>query len=284
MKKFLKIVLIIFGVILILCLALFLIGFTRPKKSGISIETTPPALVFIDGVQVGRTPYEATRKPAEILVKLVPESMDKSLAPYEAKINLGAGIKTVIKREFGESDESSSGEIISFEKIGRNETGLAVITTPDSAQVSIDGQNKGFAPIKVSQITEAEHQIAVSALGYKEKTLTVKTITGYKLAVIIKLSKSTEPGPQPLPSPSGQATPEPKTVYIEILETPHGFLRVREEPKIDSKELARVKPGDKFLLVKEDPKSGWFKIEFGSPAQAGWISNQFSQKTEKASD
>jgi len=283
-NKFLKIILLLFGFIFLVGLGFFLKGYFQPRKAGILIETTPTALVFIDSVQVGRTPYEATQKPSEISVKLVPESLAEPLASYETKVNLGAGIKTVIKREFGESDESSSGEIISFEKIGRDETSLAVVTTPDSAQVSIDGQNKGFAPIKVSQITQAEHQIAVSALGYRERTLTVKTVTGYKLAVIIKLAKSTELGSQPLQSPSGQATPEPKTLYVEILETPSGFLRVREEPNIASKELARVKPGDKFLLVEEDPKSGWFKIELGLPAQAGWISNQYAKKIEKASD
>lgn len=283
MNKFLKVILIIFGVSLALGLGFFLKGYFQPKKAGILIETTPAASVYINGVGVGRTPYEATYKPSEISVKLVPESLDEPLASYETKVNLGAGIKTVIKREFGESDESSSGEIISFEKIGRGETSLAVVTTPDSAQVSIDGQNKGFAPIKVSEITEAEHQIAISALGYKEKTLTVKTVTGYKLAAIIKLAKSTEPGSQPLQSPSEQATPEPKNLYVEILETPGGFLRVREEPNISSKELARVKPGDKFLLIEEDLKSGWFKIEY-LPAQAGWISNQYAKKIEKASD
>ncbi len=247
---------------------LFLVGYFKPKPAGVLIESTPTADVFIDGVRVGKTPYEATRKPGEVVVKLVPTG-SSALVPFEAKIILASGIKTVITREFAETESASSGEIISFEKIGGSETSLAVVSIPDSAQISVDGNVWGFAP-KISNIAPGEHQLVISANGYKDTTVSVKTVAGYKLTAIIKLAGGNLPVTTPTPTPS------PKTL-IEILPTPTGFLRVRGEPRISAPEVAQVKPGEKFPLVEEDQSSGWFKIEYLS-GQTGWVSNQYAKK------
>lgn len=262
-------------------LSFFLVGYFKPRKAGILIETTPTALVYIDGVQVGRTPYESTKTPSEIVVKLIPESLDKPLVPYETKVNLGAGIKTVIRKEFGESDETSAGEVISFEKAGAGETSLAVVSVPDSAQVSIDGQIKGFSPIKLTDISAGEHQIAVSAERFKERTFTVKTITGYKLTAIVKLAVNLD---LPKEEPRDEQPKEPEKTYeVEILTTPNGFLRVRSEPTTTADELVKVKSGEKFKYVEEDSKTGWFRIEY-EEGKEGWVSNNYAKKTEVISN
>lgn len=276
MNKFLKIVLILSGLVLLIFGILFAVGFYKPQKTGILIETTPSALVFVNGIQLGETPYEATRSPGEISLKLVPESKDKILAPFETRISLSAGIKTIVKREFAETESLSSGEIVSFEKTGGTDASLAVISNPDSAQVSIDGTARGFAPYKTSSITLAEHQIAVSAPEYITRTMTVNTLSGYKLTAIVKLAPSFQANPSPTP------TPAPK-IMIEILQTPGGFLRVREKPSTESKELARVNSGDKFDLIEEDAKAGWYKIEFLT-GQFGWVSNQYAKEVEETSN
>ncbi len=248
---------------------LFLIGYFKPKPAGFLIETTPAATVFIDGVQVGRTPYEGTKKPGEVTIKLVPESKDVPLLAFETKVILASGIKTIIRREFAETEEASSGEIISFEKASSNETSLAVISIPDSAQVTLDGTVRGFAPYKTSAITAGEHQLIISASGYRETNLSLKTQSGYKLTAVIKLAKVAEPQPT--------SAPKEKKTLIEILPTPTGFLRVRSEPKVSASEVAQVKPGEKFPLLEEDQSSGWFKIEYLS-GQTGWVSNQYAKK------
>ena len=278
MRKFEKVIFALVGILFVFGLTLFLLGYFKPKKAGILIETVPTALVYVDGVQVGRTPYEATRSPSEIVIKLIPESLDKPLVPYETKVNLGAGIKTVIKREFGESDETSAGEVVSFEKVGVKETSLAVVSIPDSAQVSIDGRSEGFAPTKVTGVTAGEHQIAVLAENFKERTLTVKAITGYKLTVIVKLAQN----PQlPQEEPKNEQIKEPeKTYQVEILATPNGFLRVRSEPSTLAGELVKVKSGEKFKYVEEDSKTGWFKIEY-EEGKEGWVSNDYAKKVEE---
>ena len=196
-------------------------------------------------------------------------------------------VQTVIRREFGKTEEESSGDVISFEKETGNTTSLVVISTPDDAQVSLDGVPRGFAPYKTSTISPAEHQITIKALNYTDRIMTVKTISGYRLTVFAKLAKSNDI--EPSPSPTSQL-PSPVTkTYVEILQTSTGFLRVRTEPGTKGEEIAEVKPGSKYPYLDTDADTGWFKIQYeevkpGLPnGIVGWVSNQFAKKVDEAS-
>lgn len=275
MNKILKICLIIISILLISFAVFFISTKIKPKKAGILIETTPASAVFINSVQVGKTPYTGTFDPGEIDLKLVPDASDKPLIIFETRLLLSSGIQTVVKREFGETLDLSSGEIMSFEKTGEAGPSLAVVADPDSAQVFIDGKSYGFTPTKTSQITSSAHQIVVGLDGYLERTVNVKAISGYKLTLIVKLTKDlNKKEPTPIPT----ATPKPE-VKVEILSTPNGFLRVREEPDVNSKELAKVKTGETFLLVDEGIND-WFKIQYvaSDSARVGWVSSQYARK------
>lgn len=273
MKKF-AIILAVLGVlILVVGIGYFLYGFLKPKMAGISINSSPSSTVYINGIRVGKTPYDGTRSPGEITLRLVPDAGDKQLAFFETKLTLGSGIKTIVNRNFGDTEEYSSGQIISFEGIGGSDASFSVISIPDSSQIFLDGNIIGFAPIKVSTISPGSHQLIISADGYQEESLSINTVSGYKLTAIIKLAKVNTPAPTPTPQPQTQT-------FIEILTTPTGFLRVRDNPSITASEVAQVKPGEKFPLVKEDANSGWFEIEYIS-GQTGWVSNQFAKKVEE---
>ena len=87
MKKARLVGIIILGLVLLVGLIYFIIGYYKPKVAGIFIKTDPPANVFIEGEEVGRTPYEANRNPGEVIIKLIPDSFQTPLAPYETKIN-----------------------------------------------------------------------------------------------------------------------------------------------------------------------------------------------------
>ena len=282
MRKLSIVLAIVGGIILLAGVTFFFLGFFKPKVAGISITTTPAATVFIDNIQVGRTPYDGTREPGEATIKLVPESADIPLSPYEAKVTLSSGIKTVIKREFAETEEKSSGEIISFEKVGGSEASLAVISIPDSAQIAVDGVSRGFAPVKISTLNPGEHQIVVTRPGYDPRTISLKAQAGFKLTLFVKLAPNGQ-NPSPTPAP---VEIEEKATFIQILSTPTGFLRVRSQPGSGGSELAQVKPGQEFPFIEDDEATGWFKIEY-LPAQAGqkgkegWVSNQYSKKVEK---
>jgi hypothetical protein len=267
------------SVILILALVFFLIGYFRPKSAGINVQTTPTAAVYIDGEMVGRTPYEGTVDPKEVIIKLIPESFEKPLAPYETRVNLVSGIETIIQRDFAESEANASGAIISFEKDGGKEVAIAIISQPDSAQVTIDGQVKGFTPYKSSNITEGEHTIAVSAPGYQEKSLTVHTYEGYKLTSEFKLAPQAESleVEEEIPQPVEEEIEEDKEEMVEILNTPTGYLRVRAEPTTGSSEVGRVDPGQTYKLIEEDSTAGWYKIEYVE-GKEGWIAKQYAKK------
>jgi hypothetical protein len=275
MKKLraVSIVLVVTG--LILGIVFFIVGSFKPKSAGIVIETTPAASVFIDGEQVGRTSYSGTRKPGEITIKLIPESFEAPLAPFETKVTLVAGIETVVRREFGESDEVSSGEIISYEKIGGKEASLAVVSIPDAAQVSIDGSIRGFAPYKTSSIVPGEHQVIVYTPGFSEKSFSIRTVEGYKLTVVVKL----KPNGEEVLSEEDEAPEEPKQEEVEILSTPTGFLRVRSEPSTAGEEVAQVEPGERYPYLDKDEDTGWFKIEY-EDGEEGWDSNQYAKRVE----
>ena len=272
MNKVLKICLIILSVLVVSFAVFFISTKVKPKMAGILIETIPTSTVLINSVQVGKTPYTGTFDSGEIDLKLVPDTSDKPLIVFETRLLLSPGIQTVVKREFGETLDLSSGEIISFEKTGDGGPSLAVVADPDSAQVFIDGKSYGFTPTKTSQITASAHQVVVGLDGYLERTVNVKAISGYKLTLIVKLVKDVNKlEPTPVPS----ATPMPQ-IKVEILSTPNGFLRVREEPDINSKELVKVKTGERFLLI-DDLQKDWFKIEYVA-SQSGWISSQYAKK------
>lgn len=274
MKRFKAIVVAVGGLVLVLGLLFFIIGLLKPKVAGIYIETSPVSTVYINGQEVGKTPYDETLEPGEVIVRLVPETFQTPLPPYETKVSLLAGVKTVITRDFGKDEDTSSGELISFERIGRGDTSMVIVTIPDSARLIIDGKERAYTPHKTSSVLPGVHRLTFSADGYQEKTVEVKTHEGYKLTAFVKLAKADEAGPTPPPGVAGsrdEAIPQ-----VEILSTPTGFLRVRAEPSSLAEEVGRVQPGERYKLLEVDERTGWYKIEF--EAGDGWISNQYAKK------
>jgi hypothetical protein len=96
--------------------------FFKPQVAGISIKSEPTATVLIDGIEVGKTPYEATRDPSEVQIKLIPESFSEPLLPYETKVDLVSGVKTAISYTFAQRLGQAAAEILSFEKGTNRET------------------------------------------------------------------------------------------------------------------------------------------------------------------
>lgn len=280
MKKVGTAVLVLLAIALIVGGAFFFIGYFRPKSAGILVETNPPSLVFINDVQVGRTPYETTIKAEEIVLKLVPESFEKPLAPFETKVNLAPGIRTVVKRDFGESEETSSGVIVSYEKEGGNNASIAVVSVPDSAQISVDGQVKGFTPYKMASVTPGEHVLEISSPSYLSQDITVRAQEGYKLTAFFNLAP--DPNYEEEKKEEEEEAPEESQVqvFIKILSTPNNFLRVRGKPSTTSEEIGRVNSGEKYLYIETDEQSGWFRIEYEEGEQ-GWVSDEYAEMIEE---
>lgn len=247
-----------------------------PSQSGVQIETTPQSTIYINGEEVGTTPYQAERPSGEIILRLVPIATDGSLAPWGTKVNLTTGVRTVIKRDFGETETQSSGEVLSFEKISGKDTSFAVVSWPDSAEVLVDGTSRGFTPLKVNELPVGEHKIIVSRTGFAQREIIARSETGYKLTVEAFLKQLEE---EPVQADSTESA-KPKEETIEILDTPTGFLRVRTEPATSATESAQVKPGEKYPYLDETTGADWFKIEY-EKGKEGWVSSQYAKKIKK---
>lgn len=251
--------------------------------AGLKVESSPQSLVYINNVQVGRTPLDKMFPPGEVSIKLVPESTSSALSPYQTKVNLTNKVYTVIRREFGTTEDSSSGEILSLQPQSADSATLSVISSqPDSASVSLDNQPQGFSPLIVNTLMPADHSVEVSAPGYFSRTVNLRAVSGYKLFLSVKLAAKEQASSQtvasvsPTPSPSAGQLQKP---YVEILETPVGFLRVRETPSVGGKEIGQVKPGEKYKLLES--QSGWYRIQESLNAtDSGWISSQYAKKFE----
>lgn len=280
MKKFWFILLSITLIIGLVVLGYFLYNYLKPKKGGVLVTSNPAASVYVNGNLVGKTPYEGSFDAGEISVKIIPDELE-AINVYESKVKIVGGVKTVVKREFKEGG-INWGDIIYFEKGEGKNSSLSVITVPDNTQVAIDGVTKGFSPYRLNSITQGEHQITISAVGYLDRSLTVNAVAGYKLSIISSLVQDQAPKQEEV---AGETT-EIKTL-VEILDTPTGFLRVRTAPGAGGSEIHQVSPGEKYTFLEEDEQTGWFKIQVQEAAPGlpngivGWVSNEFSQKIEE---
>ena len=64
---------------------------------------------------------------------------------------------------------------------------------------------------------------------------------------------------------------------IKVLDTGLGWLRVRDLPNLNGKELAKVNVGEQFLVLEEKP--GWTKIKVSETVQ-GWVSSDYVQEVK----
>lgn len=281
-------------VIVLLFSSIFLPGCVLKKTpAAIQISSNPTANVFIDSKSLGKTPYYGNNfNSGEVTLKLIPESSETVLLPWETKIKLNAGVLTLVERNFASSEGESSGQILSLEKLQDSKaTAISIISDPDGSLVKFDGELKGFSPLALDQISLGDHEISISKEGYSEKRVKAKTVAGYRLIINVKLSQVVSPSPTtttvtptsvpqkttPIPKTTETTTGEKKEINLVIKETPTGWLRVRSLPSTgtDSSEVAKVNPGEKYLLLEEKP--GWYKIEY-EKGKFGWISSTYAQK------
>jgi len=157
-----------------------------PGKAALLIEASPEALVYIDGEQKGKTPLELELETKEVVLTLAPEGQTPPF--YETKLKLAKGVKTIVRRKFEVGIEKSSGLIISFERKLSQEAQIAVVTSPDKAQVFIDNEFVGLAPLKLST-SQAEHSLKISQVGFVSQEFLVETISGYAVTAIIDLAE-----------------------------------------------------------------------------------------------
>lgn len=279
-KKILSTLLALIGLTFIGISILAFMGIFKEQDAGVLIETEPESVVYIDNQEVGKTPYEATREAKEITLRIKPIVPDgTTLDDFETKLSLVPGIKTIVKRTFKESEDDSSGAIVSFEKLGGDESYVTIISIPDNSQVFIDGKAQGYTPLRV-KVSAGDHTLIVSADKYLEKSLPIRVYKGYKLTASVKLAKIKENVETEL------AVLAEETVSlgrIRINKTDLGYLRVRSGANIGFPEIGQVKPDEEYEILEEGEHVSWYKIQLPDEegketGRRGWVSAEFVTK------
>ena len=293
--------------------ALFLSGCTMPslnKKAGlqVSINGGEKANVFVDGMNIGQTPYSGDNlKPGRKTVKLVPETPNE--ATYETTLTLSGGNITVMTWTFGKTLDESGGEVFELSKAtNKNKNELSIVTNPDNIIVKVDGQTKGLSPLILDDLAEGLHSLTVTAPGYVERTSNPKLVKGYRLTVTSKLARepfggainatpSATPVTSPSPIPKTSPKPTPRSMpttnatssgtttgvisasiktlpYVEIIESGTGWLRVRDSADGNAQELTKLSVGSTVPYMNET-LSGWLKVEYQTGKQ-GWVSGKYA--------
>jgi hypothetical protein len=252
-----------------------------PKSVGrINITSTPKASIFLNEKLIGKTPYFQNQKPGDYTLKLIPDDTSSQASSWEGQVSIKPGFETYVKRDLGESEVGSGGEIVSIEKIEGNETQLSVSTSPDAVTVLLDGQERGVAPQLLRSVAVGEHDITLTLPGYITRTIRTKTDIGYKVSVLAQLALSPD-APAPASSSGSSAatstsTSTSSTPKVVIKDTPTGFLRVRSSPSLTASETAQIKPGESYDFLEE--KDGWYHISLNG--KDGWIAARYADKSK----
>ena len=261
-------------ILIVLTSTVFLGGCSlSSKRSAVEIDSYPVAKVFIDGKEMGLTPYRNKNlTPGEIEIKL--ESNGKS---WTRKVTLQNNISTVIDWEFGNSDDESGGYILYLEKTGdKNKAGLLINTIPNKSTISIDNEIKGVSPLKISDIGQGDRHITLAYPGYKTVDIFAKSLKDYQLVVESTLAEevvnNTSDNQEENDNPDLTTTTQE---MIKIKNTETGWLRVRESNSAASKEIAKIKPGETYPVLEKN--TDWYKIDLGSNKN-GWISSSYAEK------
>lgn len=246
---------------------LIFIKIFRPQAAGIYVDSRPGSQVYIDNKMVGTTPYRSQKiRSGEISLRLVPQSSDFDFGFYDTKLFLLQNTESVLKIDFGKDDEKTNLELITFEQ-KEGESGMRIVTLPQGAKITLDKTEGFVSPHIFSEIKAGEHSVEIVHDGYESKKINVKTYDDFQLVLYAELSKSSVVVPPSL---------ETKEPWVEILPTPLGFLRVREEATINSSEVGRVEPGNKYKLIVNDEVEDWLMIEYEEDKK-GWITTQYAK-------
>lgn len=272
-----KILLFLFPLLILTVLFLLIIIIVNREggRGALQVTSVPNSQVFLDGKLIGKTPLCLCELPqlikaSEYDLKLVPE--DKEFKEYNQKINIHQGSLTVVDRTFDKKLTGSTGSVITLSETGnKNKAELLVMSFPSNAQVILDSNTARNTPLLLEDVTPSDHEIKILKDGYREKVIKVKTVPGKRLEAIVALAVRTD-----LETATPKASESAALVSkVVILETPTGFLRVRESDSLNSPQMTTVAPGEKFDLVSE--KTGWYQIKLPD-GKTGWISSEYGQK------
>lgn len=233
------------------------------SKAGILAEANITAQVIVDGKQLGLTPYKNIGlKEGEYQIELKDASTSAS---WKSTVKLNGGTLTVVNRDLNLDSSNQEGEVITLEK----GSGVTISSVPGGAKVLVDGEDKGQTPLFLPHLATGNHLFLFSKEGFIKRTVRATLTEGFGINIMVDLAQQQI---DPLPS----AAPIQTAPKLKVLQTPTGFLRVRETPSTGGKEITRVSPGDELTLL-EETNSSWNKVKT-SDGKEGYVSSQYIEK------
>ncbi len=277
MRKILFILAPFIVIVLVFSAVIFFLSHNR-GKGALQVTSMPPSKVYLNGKLIGQTPLckcelKDMIDANDYTIKLIPTQ--GNLEPFEQKITISPKVLTVVDRNFA-LQGLGNGSVISLTPISdKKDAQISIISFPNTTEIFLDNNLEGQAPLLLKNITESDHELKLTKEGYKDKIVRIRTVLGYRLDALIFLGINPDiatTSATQISSPS--ATITPSVAKVLILETPTGFLRVRDAASLGGIEIGQVKPGETYPLL--DEKSGWYQIKFND--QEGWVSSQYSEK------
>ena len=282
MKGKLKLIAILSIAFIAFVLIKLIFDISSKKVGRLQVLSRPGAAVFLDNVMKGNTPYTDTLKEGEYLLKIVPDGVATSSASWQKKVSVYTNTLTHVDVQLESTDIASWADVYWLTKLGMfsKSSGLVVETEPSGALVYLDTDEKGVSPLILENVAQGSHELSVFMPNFSRRSKKINISPGFQLHAYIKLAldpsqkvQYTITEPTPLAT-SAASIIEPVNT-VRILDTPTGWLRVREEPTLSGSESARVNPGQRFELLEE--QTGWYKIKIDGQLQ-GWISSQYAEK------
>ncbi len=278
---FLSVILIVAGLFIFLKV---LSSFKTSGKGALQVTANVKSTVFLDGKQIGATQLckcnqNDTIKTGEYEIRVEPQ--DTQYAAYTTRIKINSGVLTAIDRTFLPGSLASSYSL-TLEEATSQKPQLLITSIPEGAMVTIDSVPTGATPLTTDSLSASEHEIEIQKQGFSKKTIRIRSVENHKLIVNAMLgTEGAQEAEDSLVTPTPEivnvtTTPAPAVnITVTILDTPNGFLRVRDGAGTTFKEVARVNTGETFNLA--DEQTGWYQITL-TDGTTGWISSSFAKK------
>jgi len=268
MKK--KILLFFVSLSLLITAAYLIYYHFFPSHGILEIKTSPETIVYLNGKEAGTTPFKKELPPQTVKVSLFEKNRSSNQSPLlEKTVRINPLVLTFLRYDFTSSKKNGEVLTLSKEKI-KDQTSLEVSSFPSHATVILDETVKGYTPILLKEIPPGQHTLKTSLSHYQTHVLEINLSPGYRLECQVDLAPEEE---ESIIQEKPTATTEEEKV--EILNTPTGWLRVREGPGKTFAAIGKVYPQEEYPLLEE--KDNWFKIHWQDEKE-GWIAKDYARK------
>src|SRR3989344_1527404 len=171
-------------------------------------------------------------------------------------------------------------------------SGISIISDPEGAVVFMESKEVGKTPYEDKNLDVKEYNVKLEKDGVSWQgkiKLTPKTLTivnrdlaksqASQSGEILTLERGkgmtviSNPSDSDLTSVSAPVITQ--TPEVEVIDTPTGFLRVRDKASTAGKEITRVNVGDTLILLEE--LSGWMRVRLSNGTE-GFVSSTYVSK------